>query len=154
YQYKERAPSPRDQPRWNNLLAFYEKDPGFLDELLTRFFTPEFRTAYNRTTKKQPPSSTQNARTESSTTNANPGFPAEPTAVLLVSNGFQNPKAVQALTGMPLYLLNDSFARLLQKKKLLDGPPGSTAKVTPLRTWATSCLTGSPVCQGMLHEVQ
>ena len=154
YQYKERAPSPQDQPRWKKLLEFYEKDPGFLDELLKRFFTPEFRAGYYRTTKKQPPSSTQNARTESSTTNANLGFPAEPTAVLLVSNGFQDPRAVKALTGMPLYLLNDSFARLLQKKKLLDGPPGATAKATPLRTWATSCLTGSPVCQGMLYEVQ
>ena len=154
YQYKERAPSPQDQPRLKKLLEFYEKDPGFLDELLKRFFTPEFRAGYYRTTKKQPPSSTQNARTESSTTNANLGFPAEPTAVLLVSNGFQDPRAVKALTGMPLYLLTDSFARLLQKTKLLDGPPGATAKATPLRTWATSCLTGSPVCQGMLYEVQ
>ena len=159
YQYKERAPAPQDQARWNKLLAFYEKDPGFLDELLKRFFTPEFRAGYYRTTKKQPPSSTQNARTASSPsadarTAANVGLPAEPTAVLLVSNGFQNPEAVKPLTGMPLWLLNDSFARLLQKTKLLDGPPGATAKVTPLRTWAASCLTGSPVCQGMLYEVQ
>jgi hypothetical protein len=159
YQYKERAPSPQDQPRANKLLEFYEKDPGFLDDLLKRFFTPAFRAGYYRTTKKQPPGSSQNAQANPSSggaaaTGADLGFPTEPTAVLSVTNGFRDPAAGKTLTNMPLYLFNDSFASLLKRTRLLDGAPGAKTKVTPLRIWATACFTSSPLCNGVMSEIQ
>lgn len=49
------APAPPDGTRLKKLLAFYEKDPGFQDELLQRFFTPEFRAGYYQATGKQAP---------------------------------------------------------------------------------------------------
>jgi hypothetical protein len=55
YQYKERVPALKDQPRWRKLLEFYEKDPGFLDELLNRFFTPALRAKYYQVTGKRMP---------------------------------------------------------------------------------------------------
>src|ERR1700687_5632259 len=54
------APSAQDAPRLHQLNELYEKDPGFLDDLLQRFFSREFRAVYYRATKKQPPGSSQN----------------------------------------------------------------------------------------------
>ena len=48
YLYKDNSPPPQDQPRWSKLRAFYETDPGFLNELLQGFFSSEFRTEYSR----------------------------------------------------------------------------------------------------------
>jgi tetratricopeptide (TPR) repeat protein len=42
----ENLPAEKDRSRWNRLRAAYEKDPGFLDELLRRVFPAEFRLAY------------------------------------------------------------------------------------------------------------
>lgn len=159
YQYRERAPSPQDEPRSNRLLEFYAKDPGFLDDLLKRFFTPAFRVGYYRTTKKQPPGASQNAQANPSSggaaaTGAELGFPTEPTAVLSVTNGFRDPAAGKTLTNMPLYLFNDSFASLLKGTGLLNGAPGAKTKVTPLRIWVTACFTSSPLCNGVMSEIQ
>lgn len=55
FQYKERAPPPQDEPRWNKLVELYSNDPGFLDELMKRFLTPEIRVGYYRATGKKPP---------------------------------------------------------------------------------------------------
>jgi hypothetical protein len=151
------APSAQDAPRLHKLNELYEKDPGFLDDLLKRFFSPEFRTGYYRATKKQPPSSSQNQANPPSggaaAADAELGFPTEPSAVLSVTHGFKD-QAPKPVAGMPVWLLNDSFGSLLRRTGLLDGPPGAKTKVTPLRAWATSCFTSSPICGGMLSEVQ
>ena len=136
-------------------MGFYEKDPGFLEELLKHFFTPQFRTAYYRTTKKQPPGSLQSVQAtplsdSENAANAELGFPTEPTAVLSVTSGFKEPN--QRMNGMPMWLLNNSYTSLLRNTKLLNGLPGSTARVTPLRVWITACFKNSPVCLGMVQE--
>jgi len=42
----DQIPAAARDPRYRPLEDKYEKDPAFLDALLTHFFTPEFRTAY------------------------------------------------------------------------------------------------------------
>jgi tetratricopeptide (TPR) repeat protein len=44
-----------DYHRWDKLLGDYTNDPAFLDDLLTRFFSPEFRAGFYRATGTQPP---------------------------------------------------------------------------------------------------
>jgi tetratricopeptide (TPR) repeat protein len=51
----ENLPAEKDRPRWNQLRAAYEKDPGFLDELLRRAFPAEFRLAYYQALGKPAP---------------------------------------------------------------------------------------------------
>lgn len=51
-------PAAARDPRYQTLEDKYEKDPAFLDALLTQFFTPEFRTAYYAWIRKPVPQST------------------------------------------------------------------------------------------------
>jgi len=147
-----------DAPRFNQLVERYYKDPQFLDTLLRRFFPPEFRAEYYRVTKKQPPASaqgnTQTQPTGGGASNADLGFPQDPTADLSVSAGFPAQAIPRPIAGMPVWLLDDSFANLLKRTHLLDGPPNLRNKVTPLRQWTAACFSASPICQQMLIEVQ
>lgn len=150
-------PSSQDAPRLEKLDELYSKDPGFLDDLLKRFFSPAFRAGYYRTTKKQPPTSSQTTKpdtTSPSITEVDLGFPTEPTAVLSITNGMPSQGTVKPLNGAPIFLLKDSFDSLLRKTGLFEGPPGATVKVTPIRIWVTSCSTGSPLCQQIFYEIQ
>jgi tetratricopeptide (TPR) repeat protein len=62
YLYKVNAPRPQDIPRWNKLRAFYETDPGFRDEVLRQFLSPEVTIAYYRAIGKEPPSQPKSAQ--------------------------------------------------------------------------------------------
>lgn len=55
YDHIQNSPSHPDKPKWYQMHAFYETDDAFLDELLLRFFPPEFRAGYYQATGKQPP---------------------------------------------------------------------------------------------------
>jgi tetratricopeptide (TPR) repeat protein len=52
-------------PRWEQLLETYKYDPVFGDELLKRFFTPDFRAGYYKFSGKQPPQSSSQPTTGS-----------------------------------------------------------------------------------------
>ncbi|MDQ3815981.1 MAG: tetratricopeptide repeat protein, partial [Armatimonadota bacterium] len=56
YAHIQNSPSHPDKPKWYQMHAFYETDPGFLDEVLQKFLSAEFRDAYYKATGKQPPS--------------------------------------------------------------------------------------------------
>ena len=51
----DQIPTAARDPRYRPLEDKYEKDPAFLDALLTQFFTPEFRTAYYAWMRKPVP---------------------------------------------------------------------------------------------------
>ncbi|MGH9947290.1 MAG: hypothetical protein ACRD6X_08835 [Pyrinomonadaceae bacterium] len=51
----QNTPAHPDRPKWYELHSFYETDPGFLDELMRRYFTVEFRNDFYRLTGKRPP---------------------------------------------------------------------------------------------------
>jgi|GEM_PF-1304354 len=51
----DQIPAAARDPRYRPLEDKYEKDPAFLDALLTQFFTPEFRTAYYAWMRKPVP---------------------------------------------------------------------------------------------------
>ena len=54
----DEIPAAARDPRYRALADKYEKDPAFLDGVLTQFFTPEFRTAYYAWVRKPVPQST------------------------------------------------------------------------------------------------
>ncbi|HEX5006469.1 MAG TPA: hypothetical protein VFV70_05115, partial [Hyphomonadaceae bacterium] len=147
-----------EAPRFNQLVERYYKDPQFFDALLRRFFSPVFRAEYYRVTKKQPPAEAPgNAPMQPEgerAANAELEFPQDPTAVLSVSVAFPSQATPKPVAGMPIWLLDDSFASLLKRTHLLDGPPNLRSKVTPLRQWTAACFNASPICQQMLSEVQ
>lgn len=64
YDHIGNAPSHPDKPAWFKLHTFYTYDEGFLDELLQRFFSPEFRTAYYQASGEHPPTPLQGAQRE------------------------------------------------------------------------------------------
>jgi hypothetical protein len=57
----DQIPAAASDPRYRPLEDKYEKDPAFLDALLTQFFTPEFRTAYYAWIRKPVPQFSTNA---------------------------------------------------------------------------------------------
>ena len=75
YQYKVNAPPPEDEPRWRKLREVYEKDLALRNELLQRFFSAEFRTAYSHGTGTRP---AQSAVAAPATPRSAPAQPAPP----------------------------------------------------------------------------
>lgn len=71
YSLKENAPPPQESQRWIKLREFYENDPVFLDEVLQQLFSAEFRAAYYRAVRKQPPPS-RPSTTQPSTADSRP----------------------------------------------------------------------------------
>lgn len=55
YEHIQNSPSHPDKPKWYKMHAFYETDPGFLDELFKGFFSAQFRTEVYQVTGKKPP---------------------------------------------------------------------------------------------------
>jgi len=53
----DQIPAAGRDPRYRTLRDKYEKDPAFLDALLTQFFTPEFRSSYYAWMRKPVPQS-------------------------------------------------------------------------------------------------
>jgi tetratricopeptide (TPR) repeat protein len=110
FTYRENSPPPQDQPRWAKLRAFYEKDPGFLDELLRRFFSPEFRAQYYRATGKQPP----NNQPPSQPRNTQPSAPAAVSAEAFKAQGDKYRKAEDYPNAIEAYkraiAINPSYA--------------------------------------------
>lgn len=51
-------------PTWERLFEGYKYDPQFGDELMKRFFAPDFRAGYYRLSGKQPPSSAAQTTTQ------------------------------------------------------------------------------------------
>jgi hypothetical protein len=51
----QKTPSHPDRLKWYQMHTLYENDPEFLDGLLQRFCSAQFRTQYYQTTGKQPP---------------------------------------------------------------------------------------------------
>jgi len=77
------------------------------------------------------------------------------TAVLSVASGFATrPGTVNPLAGKTMVLFKESFESFLRRKGMFQGPPGSSARVSPLAAWAYACTTQSPVCQQALYEAR
>lgn len=70
----DQIPAAARDPRFRPLEDKYEKDPAFLDALLTQFFTAEFRTAYYAWIRKPVPQSSTHAAPR-------PSKPARPAVV-------------------------------------------------------------------------
>lgn len=136
YQYKTNSPPPQEQARWRKLRELYEKDAGVREELLQKFFSAEFRNAFQAGTLGKP--ATQAA-----------------TAVLSAATGFSSQAgAANPLAGTALILMKESFGDFLIRNRMLQGRPGSPAKESPLVVWAISCRIGSELCKETMLDAQ
>lgn len=168
YAHIQNSPSHPDKEKWFKMHSFYESDPGFLDELLKKFFTEEFRARYYQTTGKQPSSSrTPSVAPQTGETSARPTSPAPSSnhqqgaasltksAVLSVKSGFASQAgAINPLSNAALILHKESFGEFLKRKGMFQGTPGSPARLTPIGNWVNACLTGAPACKQALSEMQ
>lgn len=80
------APSHPDKPAWFKLYNFYLHDAGLLDEMLQRFFSPEFRTAYFQASGKQPQTPLQSTPPDAVNNPTEPTGTALPCGVDLLSD--------------------------------------------------------------------
>jgi hypothetical protein len=81
--------------------------------------------------------------------------PQTATAVLSVNSGFVvQPGTGNPLAGKTFVLFKESFGAFLQRTGKFQGPPDSTAKVSPLAAWVYSCQIQSPVCAQTLYEAR
>ncbi len=136
FQYKDNSPPPPDQPRWRKLREVYEQDPGVREELLQKFFSKEFRSAFLAGSL------------------ANPA-PQAATAVLSTASGFASePGAANPLAGAHLLLMKESFGDYMNRNRMLQGPPGSSGNISPLAIWADSCRRGLSLCKDTMLEAQ
>jgi len=77
------------------------------------------------------------------------------TAVLSVNSGFPiQPGTANPLAGKTFVLFKESFAAFLTRRGMFQGPPGSTAKMSPLAAWVYSCQIQSPACAQTLYEAR
>ena len=93
----QNTPSHPERQKWHELHSFYEGDEEFLDELLNKLTPAEFRTAYYKTTGKQPPapaatSAAPAALPKPSSTPAAGGKPNQLTAYLNEGQQFYKAK--------------------------------------------------------------